>query len=234
MISVPLFLTEQQPCSYLDKRNSQSVFIHPSFTLNSTIYSQLIEQGFRRSGSEVYKPYCSTCSECIPSRLIVDQFSANRNQKRCIKKNQLTTVLVKPAKFERTHFELYLRYQKQRHLTGGMSSFSEQDYMHFLASNWCHTLFVEFSINAELAAVSIVDLLDNALSAVYTFFDPKFAQYSLGTYAVLWQQKHAKKLGLEFIYLGFWIKNCKKMSYKTQYRPIQGFINNEWTLINKK
>jgi Putative arginyl-tRNA:protein arginylyltransferase len=90
---------------------------------------------------------------------------------------------------------------------------------------------VEFSIENKLAAVAIVDLLDNALSAVYTFFDPDFSSYSLGTYAVIWQQNHAKSLGLEFIYLGFWIKDCQKMSYKTQYQPLQGFINNAWEII---
>lgn len=231
MISIPLLITEQNPCSYLDKRNSQSVFVHPSMTIDTGMYSQLIEQGFRRSGSEVYTPHCSGCSECIPTRLAVEQFIPNRNQKRCIKKNQFTTVIVKPAQFEKEHFELYLRYQKHKHKEGGMVNSTEDDYINFLASSWCNTLFVEFSINDELAAVAVVDLLDNALSAVYTFFEPDLSQYSLGNYAVLWQIEHAKKLQLEFVYMGFWIKECRKMSYKTQYQPIQGFINNEWKVI---
>ncbi len=147
------------------------------------------------------------------------------------KKNQKTTVIVKPAHFEQSHYELYIRYQKHRHLQGGMDESSQEDYINFLNSQWCNTLFVEFSIENKLAAVAIVDLLDNALSAVYTFFDPDFSSYSLGTYAVLWQQNHAKSLGLEFIYLGFWIKDCQKMSYKTQYQPLQGFINNAWEII---
>ena len=232
MISIPLIVTEQHPCSYLDKRNSQSAFVHPSFSLNTAIYSQLIEQGFRRSGNEVYAPHCPTCSECIATRLLVNSFIPNRNQKRCIKKNQQTTVIVKPAKFEQAHYDMYLRYQKHKHEDGGMADSSEDDYINFLASSWCNTLFVEFSINKELAAVAIVDLLDSALSAVYTFFEPKFSQYSLGTYAVLWQQKHAKELELKYVYTGFWIENCRKMSYKIQFQPMQGFIANEWKKLH--
>lgn len=231
MISIPLFLTEQQPCSYLEKQNSQSVFVHPSLALNTKLYSQLIEQGFRRSGSEVYRPHCPSCSECIPSRICVKEFTPNRNQKRCLKKNRLTTVIIKPAQFELTHYLMYLRYQKNRHKHGGMDDSSKEDYMNFLTCSWCTTLFVEFSIDNELAAVAIVDLLENALSAVYTFFEPKFSPYSLGTYAILWQQKHAQALGLEFVYLGFWINNCNKMSYKTKYQPIQGLIDKEWKNI---
>lgn len=228
MISIPLFLTELQPCSYLDNKNSQSAFIHPSFSMNTPLYSQLIERGYRRSGNEVYTPHCPTCSECIPTRLVAEQFSATKNQKRCIKKNLATHVSVKPAIFEQAHYDIYMRYQIHRHLDGGMANSSKEDYMNFLSSRWCNTLFVEFSINNEIAAVAIVDLLDNALSAVYTFFEPKFSQYSLGTYAVLWQIQHAKQMNLEFVYMGFWIKNCKKMTYKTQYQPIQAYRQNEW------
>ncbi len=232
MISIPLFLTEQQPCSYLDKLNSQSVIVHPSFSLNTALYSQLIEQGFRRSGNEIYRPHCPTCSECIPTRVEVKKFIPNRNQKRCIRKNRQIAVIVKSAQFDLVHYQMYLQYQKHRHQQGGMADFSKEDYMSFLAGSWCNTLFVEFSIESELAAIAVVDLLDNALSAVYTFFSPKFSRYSLGNYAILWQLQHAKELGLDYVYLGFWIDNCQKMSYKTQYQPIQGFIDNEWKTIN--
>lgn len=231
MISIPLFLTDQSPCNYLDKKNSQSAFVHPSFSLNTNLYSQLIEQGYRRSGNQVYTPHCPSCSECVPTRLVTNQFTASRNQKRCIKKNLRTSVIVKPAQFESAHYQLYIRYQKHKHLQGGMADSSEEDYINFLASSWCNTLFVEFSIDNQLAAVAVVDLLDNALSAVYTFFDPDYSQYSLGTYAVLWQIEHAKSLGLEYVYIGFWIKNCQKMSYKTQYQPIQGFKDDYWEII---
>lgn len=228
MISIPLLLTPPSPCNYLDDEASQSAFVHPEFSLNKTVYSQLIEQGFRRSGSEVYTPHCPRCSQCVSSRLHVSQFIPNRNQRRCIKKNKQTVVVVKAAKFEQAHYDLYLRYQQYKHTGGDMADSSEEDYINFLASDWCNTLFVEFSIDNTLAAVAIVDSLDNALSAVYTFFNPDFAVFSLGNYAVLWQIQYAQARELEFVYLGFWIKNCRKMAYKTHYQPIQGFVDNKW------
>ena len=228
MISIPLFLTDQSPCSYLDKKNSQSAFIHPSFSLDTHVYSQLIEQGFRRSGRDVYTPQCPSCSECIPTRLLVEHFNPSKNQKRCIKKNKLTSIIIKPAQFEQHHYEMYQRYQYHRHEDGSMANSSKEDYINFLASDWCDTLFVEFLIDDQCVAVAIIDVLDNALSAVYTFFEPDFSHLSLGTYAVLWQIEFAKQKKLDFIYLGFWIKDCGKMSYKTQYQPIQGLIEKEW------
>jgi arginine-tRNA-protein transferase len=124
-----------------------------------------------------------------------------------------------------------MRYQQHKHSGGLMANSSEEEYINFLSSSWCKTIFVEFLIDTELAAVAVVDLLDNELSAVYTFFDPKFSNYSLGTYAVLWQLDYAQSKGLEFVYLGFWIKDCQKMAYKMQYKPMQGYTNKEWHVI---
>ena len=231
MISVPLYATDQSPCSYLDQRNSRSVFVHPSFALDVESYSQLIEQGFRRSGNHVYAPLCPTCSECIPTRIAISDFTPSKSQKRCIKKNTLTCVTHQPAQFKQTHYDLYIRYQKNRHQTGDMADSSEKDYIDFLSSEWCNTLFVEFSVDKKCVAIATVDQLDNALSAVYTFFDPDYSHLSLGTYAVLWQIDYAKKQGLDYLYLGFFVKNCQKMSYKNNYQPLQGFINKQWQEI---
>lgn len=171
MTSVPLLITTPQPCSYLDGKWAQTIFVDPIFELDTAMYSQLIAQGFRRSGDDVYSPYCTRCSQCVPVRLPVAQFKPTRSQKRCLQKNLLTTVVIKPASFEQTHYDLYLRYQNQRHTDGNMVNNSPDEYINFLGSSWCNTQFVEFNIADELAAVAIVDCLDNALSAVYTFFD---------------------------------------------------------------
>lgn len=231
MISIPLFLTDEHECSYLNERKARTAFVHPSFPLTVDIYSRLIEHGFRRSGDEVYTPQCQQCSECISVRIPANRFQANRQHRRCLKRNQHTQARIKPAAFEQRHYDLYLRYQQSRHADSSMADSSAEEYIHFLGSSWCNTLFVEFSIDQELAGVAIVDLLDNALSAVYTFFDPALTRYSLGTYAVLWQIEHAKQLGLDYVYLGYWIKDCRKMSYKDQYRPLYGFIDQQWRAI---
>jgi arginine-tRNA-protein transferase len=130
--------------------------------------------------------------------------------------------------FEAQHFELYLRYQDRKHPDGSMRNSSPKDYLDFLSSEWCNTNFVEFHIAKKLVAVAIVDRFDDSLSAVYTFFDTDYANYSLGVYAVLWQIQWASELNLEWVYLGYWIAECKKMSYKNQYQPLQIFQNDSW------
>lgn len=231
MTKIPLLITTPHPCSYLDGRQAQSAFVAPSVDINTAVYSQLLAQGFRRSGDEVYRPHCAQCSQCVPVRLPVAQFKPNRRQKRCLQKNRHTAAIIKPAAFEQAHYELYLRYQYQRHAEGNMAHTRPDEYMNFLGSSWCHCQFVEFFIADELAAVAIVDQLDNALSAVYTFFEPKFSSYSPGVYAVLWQIQQAQQRGLEWLYLGFWIGDCDKMNYKTQYQPLQRLIERQWLFL---
>ncbi len=114
-----------------------------------------------------------------------------------------------------------------------MAQSSPEEYFNFLSSTWCNTLFVEMTIDKTLVAVAIIDQLNDALSAVYTFFDPDYSRYGLGNFAVLWQIQYARQLNLPWLYLGYWIKQCRKMSYKNQYRPIQAFINEEWRCFDK-
>lgn len=228
MISIPLFLDDSHPCSYLEKRNAQFAYVHPEFELSTDIYSALIEQGFRRSGNHTYQPQCADCTACISTKLAVQDFQPSRQQRRVLKKNTDVQVNIKPASFDEQHFELYQNYLSSRHADGVMENSSKDDYMSFFGSNWCVTYFVEFMIADELAGVAVIDQLNNALSAVYTFFDAKFSARSLGVYAVLWQIEHAKSLQLENLYLGYWVKDCQKMSYKTKYQPLQGLIEQQW------
>lgn len=231
MMSIPLFLTQDHPCSYLEGELARSVFVHPSCPMTSSIYAALMAQGFRRSGDDVYKPHCQQCSACIPIRLAVNEFKPNRSQKRCWKKNSRIRVIVKAPIFEQAHYDMYLRYQASRHGDGDMVHSSPEDYLNFLSSTWSDTKFIEFSIDNELAGVAVIDQLENAWSAVYTFFEPKFSSYSLGVYAVLWQIEQAKKQQKTFLYLGFWIGACKKMAYKSDYQPMQLLIDNHWVAL---
>lgn len=231
MTSIPLFISTPHSCSYLKDELAQSAFVSPHFELTNAIYSQLIAYGFRRSGDDVYRPQCAFCQQCVAVRIDVNDFKPNRKQKRCLQSNANTTAIIKPAIFESAHYEMYMRYQKQRHADSNMANSSVDDYVNFLGSSWCHTRFVEFSIANELAGVAVVDYLDNSLSAVYTFFDPGFYSYSLGVYAVLWQIEQARNAGLRYVYLGFWIKNCQKMAYKIQYQPLQGLVNQRWQVL---
>ena len=233
MITIPLLVSQDHHCSYFAERTAKSAFVHPSFALTPVIYSQLLALGYRRSGNEVYRPHCADCKDCIAARVPVHDFKPSRNQKRISLKNRDVAVNIKPADFEQTHYLLYKNYQQSRHSGGTMENSSPEDYMNFLSSDWCNTLFVEFTINDELAAVAIIDQLPDALSAVYTFFAPPFSQYSLGKYAILWEFDYAQHLNLEWLYLGFWLKDCQKMSYKNQFRPLQLFIDNQWQQYDK-
>ncbi len=233
MISIPLFLNQEHKCGYFTDRREQSAFVHPDCVLTGSVYNQLLEHGFRRSGDMVYKPLCKQCSACTPVRIAVDDFLPSRSQKRILRNQTIVSVKIKPAGFEQAHYDLYLKYQQTRHSGSGMANSTPEEYLNFLSNTWCNTLFVELYIDGVLVAVAIVDHLDNALSAVYTFFDPDFSRYSLGSYAVLWQIQYAQKLQLPWLYLGYWIKDCKKMSYKNKYRPLQAFINEEWRQFDK-
>lgn len=230
MISIPLLVTAPHACNYLDDALSQTVFVEPEFPLNNAIYSKLIAKGFRRSGDHVYAPHCPNCVACVPARIPVNDFQANRSQQRCWRKNQDITAVLKPARFEAAHYQMYLRYQNSRHAGGDMALSSAAEYSEFLSSSWCDTLFIEFSIAGELAALAVVDVLDQALSAVYTFFDPKFSERGLGVYAVLWQIERAKQQKLDFVYLGYWIETCRKMAYKINYQPLELLQNQQWQI----
>ena len=233
MISIPLWLTTENACSYLDDRQAQSAVVHPDFGMDTPLYSRMIEQGFRRSGDQVYKPYCHNCQACVPTRIPVSAFQANRKQRRCDRRNLHTQVVIKTAEFNERHFDLYRRYQIARHDKAQISDIKREDYLHFFGSTWCETWFVEFLIQGQLAAIAVVDVLDHALSAVYTFFDPAFNDYSPGVYAVLWQIEAARQRRLDYVYLGFWVADCRKMSYKTQYQPLEGLIAEKWQNISK-
>jgi arginine-tRNA-protein transferase len=132
------------------------------------------------------------------------------------------------ARFDEAHYQLYCRYIEARHPDGGMASPTENQYRDFLISHWCDTRFVEFHLEERLLAIAVTDRLPHGLSALYTFFDPDASELSPGVYAILWQISEAARLTLPWLYLGYWIPECKKMRYKAQYRPLQLLRNGSW------
>ncbi len=231
MISIPLLLSEDHQCSYLSGETAKTAFVHPAFPVDNKLYSRLIEQGYRRSGDEVYAPFCKNCQKCISVRIPVNDFIPNRRQRRCRKKNQHTQAFIRPAGFQQNHYALYVKYQQSRHHGGLMAESTPEEYINFLRADWSTTMFVEFYIEQTLIAVAVVDVLENGLSAVYTFFDPDFSHFSPGMYGILWQLEHARSAALDYLYLGYWIEECQKMSYKNQYQPLFGFFDHQWQQI---
>ena len=224
-----LFATPAHPCSYLAGREAATVFVDPGSPRNPALYTALSRAGFRRSGAHIYRPECPRCNACIPIRIPVARFRPRRSHRRIRAANRDLVFHARPARFEPEHFALYRRYVSARHAGGGMDDPSPGQYRDFLTSAWCDTLFFEYSLGASVVAVSVVDRLTDALSCVYTFFDPAHERRSLGTYAILHAIDVAHRSALEWLYLGYYVADSRKMRYKADYRPQERLVGGRWT-----
>lgn len=223
-----LYITTESPCSYFADRLSCNLVPDPKLRLNMPIYNQLIQHGFRRSGGYCYRPHCTHCQACLACRIPVDKFTPSRSQKRCLKMNQALKLTAVSADFTTEYFDLYRRYLNSRHTDGSMSDPAEEDFKQFLYCRWSDTQFLEHRLDGKLVAVAVTDIVSDGVSAVYSFFDPEMVKHSLGTYCVLQQLDYAKQLGLDYVYLGYWIEDHPKMHYKSNFRPLQIYRDEHW------
>lgn len=228
--TLPLYITDWHDCSYLPDLHARTLFVAPSVPMDEATYQALLGQGFRRSGAHVYRPACGSCGRCVPIRIPVNSFAPNRSQRRNLANNRdQVTIRDLPATFRREHYQLYRTYVCSRHPDGSMAEAAEQSYHEFLVAPWGgETRFLELRIGDRLAAVAVTDRLPRSLSAVYTFFDPRMKGRALGNYAILCQVEEARRLGLQHLYLGYWIAECSKMSYKDRFRPVEALLGERW------
>lgn len=227
--SMGLYLTGDQPCSYLPARQARSLFIDPLAAIDGPRYQWLLEQGFRRSGRFVYRPACRGCRACVPVRIPVADFIPDRAQRRNRRQNEDIDVRLRAPTFVREHFALYQAYLAARHPDGTMADDDEASYRRFLLEPWGgETRLMELRRGSELIAVAVTDVLPRALSAVYTFFDPAAADRGPGTCAILRQIAEAYRRGLDHLYLGYWIAACRKMRYKERFRPLETWDGHSW------
>lgn len=226
--NIRVYQTVEHACGYWPDRNARDLVLDPIDPTLPSLYGSALAMGFRRSGNHVYRPHCAGCQACTPVRIPVDRFQPNRAQRRCLARNTDLRVHVAAAVRTGENFDLYQRYVSGRHAGGGMDDPSPADFDGFLSCEWSPTRFLEIRRDDELVGVAVTDVLADSLSAVYTFFDPELATRSLGTFAILSQLAHARDLGLDYLYLGFWLRDHPKMDYKQRFRPIEFLSGREW------
>lgn len=226
-----VYTTYPHTCSYLEDQEATTLFVDPRQPVDQKLYSKLSVLGFRRSGNHIYRPHCAQCNACIPARIPVAEFERSRGQQRIWQRNQDLRVICTDEINDDDAFDLYHRYISIRHSDGDMYPPDREQYQAFLNSVWDCTRYFRFYDRARLVAVAVVDKLEDGFSAIYTFFDPMAARRSLGTYAILWQVEQARAADLDYLYLGYWIRNCQKMSYKADYRPLQIYTNSRWSTL---
>lgn len=228
--NITFFTTAAHTCSYLTDRQAITLFADPDADMTPQIYSQLSDLGFRRSGNYVYRPQCQGCRACISVRIPVAAFRPRREQRRCWQRNQDLSISRVAVTWSEEHYALYARYIGARHREGDMYPPSPRQYREFLTSEWSATELMEFRLDGQLLAVAVTDVLADGLSAVYTFYDPDCSARSLGSFAILAQVEACRRAGLSHVYLGYWVRHAPRMRYKTQFRPLELLIENEWLL----
>lgn len=226
-IALRIGLTPEHGCSYLPDEAEQLMVLLDDKHRNPVGYENLLVAGFRRSGNDLYRPHCQGCSACHSLRIPVRQFTASRSQKR-IQHNNRDIRLVLSTQDKPEYYDLFARYIHERHHDGSMFPATRNQYDGFLLCDWLTPYFLEFRLNQQLLALAITDPLPHSLSAMYTFFDPAFADRSLGTLAILTQLKLAQRMNRQWLYLGYQVDACRKMKYKTKFHPHELLCGHEW------
>ncbi|MCJ8340929.1 MAG: arginyltransferase [Pseudomonadales bacterium] len=231
LTELQFFATPEHDCSYLSGLKAKTLFIDPNDKIEQRVYTQLSELGFRRSGKHIYRPHCDNCQACMSIRLPVQLFDISKSQRRVLNKNRDLIISKAIPQYTDEYYDLYQEYIQVRHVDGDMYPPSKDQFINFLVESTQQSCFYEFrQPDGKLVAVANMDILEGSLSAVYTFFDPKLTKRSLGSFAILWQIAQARRLKLDYLYLGYWVENCQKMKYKTDYKPMQLLINGKWLL----
>lgn len=226
--------TLTQPCPYLPGRLEGKLVTELAGEHAIALHDELTRVGFRRSHTLAYKPACPGCNACVPVRIRVAEFEPGRSLKRVWRRNADLTASERPPRATHEQFELFTRYQRSRHAEGGMVLMDFADYRSMVEDTPVDTFVVEFRDESDrLVAVTLSDRLSDGLSGVYKIFDPQDRRRSAGTFVVLWHIERARGLSLPYVYLGYWIADCRKMTYKTRFQPLEALGADGWRLMRE-
>lgn len=231
--SIKLFQeTTTHNCSYLAGQQSRNLFVDPTTPMDSDLLDSLNLNGFRRSGKMLYRPHCPSCNACKAARVLSKRFRPRKSQKRIIKRNFDIQLSVANPADTAEYYALYERYINLRHYDGEMYPPTERQFADFLCSDFGNTRFLLAHKNGQLIACMVFDVLSDALSAVYCFYDPELEERSLGSFMILSLIRLSQSLEMPYNYLGYWVKDCQKMDYKKKYRPLEVFSENHWQRLD--
>jgi arginyl-tRNA--protein-N-Asp/Glu arginylyltransferase len=223
------YTTAPLPCPYLPGRTERKIVTELSGTEAEALHERLSRAGFRRSHNIAYAPVCPGCQACVPIRVVSEDFTPDRTQRRILRANADLTVSEMPARATAEQFTLFQRYQKNRHADGDMAAMGYYDYRAMIEDTPISTGILEFRDTQDrLLGACLTDWLADGLSAVYSFFDTEEDKRSLGTFAVLWLIGRARSLGLPYVYLGYWVPESRKMAYKARFRPSEILMSGAW------
>jgi arginine-tRNA-protein transferase len=223
------YTTAPLPCPYLPGRTERKIVTELSGTEAEALHERLSRAGFRRSHNIAYAPVCPGCQACVPIRVVSEDFTPDRTQRRILRANADLTVSETPARATAEQFTLFQRYQKNRHADGDMAAMGYYDYRAMIEDTPISTGLLEFrDAQDRLLGACLTDWLADGLSAVYSFFDTDEEKRSLGTFAVLWLIGRARSLGLPYVYLGYWVPESRKMAYKARFRPSEILMGGAW------
>jgi arginyl-tRNA--protein-N-Asp/Glu arginylyltransferase len=236
------FLTAPSPCPYLPGREERKVFAHLPMLEGPMIHDSLTQGGFRRSQNIAYRPACEGCSACVSARLPVRDYRFSRSERRILARNRSAAGHIVEAEATREQFDLLRRYLLSRHAGGGMADMAWPDYVAMVEDTSVRTHLVEYRPQPEdggpgpgpLVACALVDQLSDGLSMVYSFFDPALSRRSPGSFMILDHVVQAERLGLPYLYLGYWVRGSEKMDYKARFSPLEILDPGGWRLISAR
>jgi arginine-tRNA-protein transferase len=229
------FATAPVPCPYLAGRAERKLIVELAGAGAERFYDDLSRAGFRRSHRFAYRPACHGCSSCVPVRILVARFSDSRSTRRIRNLNRDLRADAAAAQASVEQFRLFLAYQRSRHADSDMAAMSYAEYRGMVEDSAVRSEIVEFrEAGGRLVAVSLIDCLDDGASAVYSFFEPREAKRSLGTWCILWLVEECRRRGLPYVYLGYWIAETPKMAYKARFAGLERLNPGGWVPFGPK